>query len=133
MAAATPNMSRAPATKRRGCGAELHSPCLNANRPPATVHKKRGGTMKQLRIGDITIDAVIEREGPWRRPQHFFPAYDDAVFKHHLKTMEPEVFDAASGLMVITYQTFVVRTPHHTILVDTCTGENKDHPPPFDF
>jgi hypothetical protein len=24
--------------------------------------------MKQIRIGDITIDAVIEREGPWRRP-----------------------------------------------------------------
>ena len=86
--------------------------------------------MKQIRIGDVTIDAVIEREGPWRRPQDFFPAYDDAVFKHHLKTMEPEVFDAASGLMLITYQTFVVRTPHHTILVDTCTGENKDHPPP---
>jgi hypothetical protein len=30
--------------------------------------------MKQLRIGDITIDAVLEREGPWRRPQDFFPA-----------------------------------------------------------
>ena len=89
--------------------------------------------MKQIRIGDVTIDAVIEREGPWRRPQDFFPAYDDAVFKHHLKTMETEVFDAASGQMVITYQTFVVRTPRHTILVDTCTGENKDHPPPFDF
>ena len=89
--------------------------------------------MRQIRIGDISIDAVIEREGPWRRPQDFFPAYDDAVFKHHLKTMEPEVFDAARGMMVITYQTFVVRTPHHTILVDTCTGENKDHPPPFDF
>ena len=29
--------------------------------------------MKQLKIGDITIDAVIEREGPWRRPQDFFP------------------------------------------------------------
>ena len=58
--------------------------------------------MKQLRIGDITIDAVIEREGPWRRPQDFFPAYDDAVFKHHLAGMEPEVFDTASGLMVIT-------------------------------
>ena len=39
--------------------------------------------MKQIRIGDITIDAVIEREGPWRRPQDFFPAYDDAVFKQH--------------------------------------------------
>jgi hypothetical protein len=51
--------------------------------------------MKQLRIGDITIDAVIERAGPWRRPQDFFPAYDDAVFKHHLAGMEPEVFDTA--------------------------------------
>jgi hypothetical protein len=89
--------------------------------------------MKQLRIGDITIDAVIEREGPWRKPVDFFPTYDEKVFQHHLKTMEPEVFDAASGKMVITYQTFVVRTPRYTILVDTCTGENKDHPPPFDF
>ena len=89
--------------------------------------------MRQIRIGDITIDAVIEREGPWRRPQDFFPAYDEAIFKHHLPSMEPEVFDAALGMMVITYQTFVVRTPRHTILVDTCTGEDKGHPPPFDF
>ena len=67
--------------------------------------------MRQVRIGDITIDAVIEREGPWRRPQDFFPAYDEAVFKHHLPSMEPEVFDLGVGMMVITYQTFVVRTP----------------------
>jgi glyoxylase-like metal-dependent hydrolase (beta-lactamase superfamily II) len=89
--------------------------------------------MKQLGIGDITIDAVIERDGPWRRPQDFFPAYDEAVFRHHLPSMAPEVFDSALGMMVITYQTFVVRTPRHTILVDTCTGEHKGHPPPFDF
>ncbi len=43
------------------------------------------------------------------------------------------MFDDALGLMVITYQTFVVRTPRYTILVDTCTGEDKGHPPPFDF
>jgi len=29
--------------------------------------------MKQIRIGDVTIDAVIERDGPWRRPQGFLP------------------------------------------------------------
>ena len=89
--------------------------------------------MKQIRIGDITIDAVVEREGPWRRPQDFFPTYDEGVFNRHLPTMEPEVFDVALGKMVITYQTFVVRTPRYTILVDTCTGEDKGHPPPFDF
>jgi len=89
--------------------------------------------MRQIRIGDITIDAVIEREGPWRRPQDFFPMYDDAVFRSHLPIMEPEVFDPVEGKMLITYQTFVVRTPRYTILVDTCTGEDKGHPAPFDF
>ena len=43
------------------------------------------------------------------------------------------MFDPATGRMVITYQTFVVRTPKHTILVDTCTGEDKGYPPPMDF
>jgi len=59
--------------------------------------------------------------------------YDDAVFQRNLPVMEPEVFDVASGRMCITYQTFVVRSPKHTILVDTCTGEDKGHPAPFDF
>src|ERR1700753_3441409 len=36
--------------------------------------------MRQVKVGDITIDAVIEREGPWRRPQDFFPSYNEAVF-----------------------------------------------------
>ena len=89
--------------------------------------------MKQVRIGDITIDAVIEREGPWRFPSQFFPMFSQAVWDKHLPSMEPEVFDAAFGMIVVTYQTFVVRTPKHTILVDTCTGEDKGHPAPFDF
>ena len=51
----------------------------------------------------------------------------------HLAEMDPVVFDPASGRMVITYQTFMVRTPKHTVLVDTCTGEDKGYPPPMDF
>lgn len=89
--------------------------------------------MKQIRIGDITIDAVIEREGPWRKPHEFFLNYDEAVFRQHLPSIEPEMFDAAEWLTMNTYQTFVLRTPRYTILVDTCTGEHKGHPPPFDF
>jgi hypothetical protein len=73
-------------------------------------------TALKVRIGEVNIDAVIEREGPWRRPQDFFPAYDDAAFKRHLQVMEPEVFDSVSGMMLITYQSFAVRTPHHSIL-----------------
>jgi hypothetical protein len=81
-------------------------------------------TVRNIKIGDITIDAVIEREGPWRRPQDFFPTYDETTFKRHLPVMEPEVFDLASGMMFITYQTFVVRTPHHTIPCSDFSGAN---------
>jgi glyoxylase-like metal-dependent hydrolase (beta-lactamase superfamily II) len=89
--------------------------------------------MKKLTIGDVTITSIIERDGPWRRPEDMFPAYDPEIGRRHLAEFDPEVFDPASGKMVITYQTYVVRTPKHTILIDTCTGEDKGYPPPMDF
>ncbi len=89
--------------------------------------------MRQIRIGDVTIDSIVERDGPWRAPEAMFPDADAAVARRHLSEMEDFIFDPASGRMVITYQTFVVRTPRHTILVDTCTGEDKNYPAPMDF
>jgi glyoxylase-like metal-dependent hydrolase (beta-lactamase superfamily II) len=89
--------------------------------------------MRTLQIGDVTITSIIERDGPWRRPEDMFPAYDPQIGKRHLAELEPFIFDPASGRLVITYQTFVVRTGKRTILVDTCTGEDKGYPPPMDF
>jgi glyoxylase-like metal-dependent hydrolase (beta-lactamase superfamily II) len=89
--------------------------------------------MQEIQIGDVTITSIIERDGPWRTPATMFPSYDPAVGESHLAELDPVVFDPASGKMIITYQTFVIRTPHHTMLVDTCTGEDKGYPAPMDF
>ena len=89
--------------------------------------------MHELKIGDVTITSIVERDGPWRTPETMFPAYDPELGRKYLAEMDPVVFDPASGKMVITYQTFIVRTPHHVILVDTCTGEDKGYPAPWDF
>ncbi len=89
--------------------------------------------MQQIQIGDVTIASIIERDGPWRAPEAMFPAYTAAIGRPHLDALPPAVYDAASNRLVITYQTFVVRTPKHTILVDTCTGEGKGYPAPMDF
>ena len=35
--------------------------------------------MQQLKIGDVTITSIIERDGPWRKPADMFPAYDPAI------------------------------------------------------
>jgi hypothetical protein len=72
--------------------------------------------MRRLAIGDVTITSIVERDGPWRRPEDMFPAYDPTIGKRHLAELDPEVFDPGSGRMVITYQTYVVRTGKHTIL-----------------
>ena len=87
--------------------------------------------MRKLTIGDVTITSIIERDGPWRAPGQMFPNAPADQIEATLKELEPETYDVASGKMVITYQTYVVRTPRHTILVDTCTGEDKGYPAPM--
>jgi glyoxylase-like metal-dependent hydrolase (beta-lactamase superfamily II) len=89
--------------------------------------------MMRLQIGDVAITSLIERDGPWRRPEDFFLGYDSVEMAPHIAELDAEVFDPATGKMVITYQTFVLRTPKHVILVDTCTGEDKGYAAPMDF
>jgi glyoxylase-like metal-dependent hydrolase (beta-lactamase superfamily II) len=89
--------------------------------------------MKRLQIGDVAITSLIERDGPWRRPEDMFLNYDTAAKAADVAKLAPEVLDRASGKMVITYQTFVIRTGRHVVLVDTCTGEDKGYPAPMDF
>src|SRR5262249_36541142 len=95
--------------------------------------KRSRERMKKLSIGDVTIISIIERDGPRLTPQEMFHAYDPINGKRHLADLDPEVFDSASRKMVITHQTYIVRTPRHTVLIDTCAVEDKGYPPPTDF
>ena len=92
-----------------------------------------GNAMHKLTVGDVTIASIIERDGPWRKIDAMFPTVDVAVARRHLSEMDAFIYDPASDRIVITYQTFVVRTPKHNILIDTCTGEHKGYAPPMDF
>lgn len=87
--------------------------------------------MRQVRIGEVEITSIVERDGGWRPPSSLV-GWDEAEHGPLLAALEPEMLDA-SGLMVITYQTFVVRTPSRVVLVDTCLGEDKELGPPYDY
>ena len=89
--------------------------------------------MKTLHIGEVTILSIVERNGPWRKPEDFFAVYDAETAKQHLATLPPIVFDQTSGKLVITYQTFVVKTPRLTVLIDTCAGDHKGYDAPLDY
>lgn len=89
--------------------------------------------MKRLQVGDVSITSIIERDGPWRVAETMFPGAPPGAAHALLPQMDPRTWEPGTNKMVITYQSFVLRTPHHVILVDTCTGEDKGYPAPMDF
>jgi glyoxylase-like metal-dependent hydrolase (beta-lactamase superfamily II) len=88
--------------------------------------------MPNLQIGEVTLSSIIENPHFTFDPKQFFPAYDEAKGVRHRTTLEPVMFDQ-NGNMVVTIQSFVLRTPRHTIMVDTCLGDDKGHPPGLDY
>ena len=83
--------------------------------------------MPRRELGAITIDRIIETEGPdpYFDPVGFFPKTTPDDWARHRAWMEPRAIDPASGKLVLAIQSFLVRTRHHTILVDTCVGDHK--------
>ncbi len=79
-----------------------------------------------VQVGDLEIGRVVEAEGPLR------PALE------MLLGLTPERLDEnrdwlrrvrglnEKDVLLLAFQSFVVRTPHHTILVDTCIGNHKE-------
>lgn len=85
-----------------------------------------GGTTAHL--GATQVRRVVEQEGPRSRPEALFPAFDRAVFDCHLDWLAPNFFDVARDQLVSSFHSWVIRTRHHTILVDTCAGNDRERP-----
>ena len=50
--------------------------------------------MREIKVGDVTIISIVERDGPWRKPEVMFPAFDPVIGHRHLAELDPIVFDA---------------------------------------
>jgi len=86
-----------------------------------------------VRAGDWSVGTITEREGPQRRPHELFPGIDRAAASRVLEGFSNSSFAPATGRLFHTYQSFVLRTPGQTILIDTCVGDHKARPPHFNF
>ncbi|MFN0161524.1 MAG: hypothetical protein ACKVQQ_09855, partial [Burkholderiales bacterium] len=72
--------------------------------------------MKPIKIGNVSVSSIIERDGPWRSPGAMFPDATPAQLAEVMSLVPDFAYDRASDLLVLTYQTFVVRTPRCTAL-----------------
>jgi len=84
--------------------------------------------MKHLRVGEVTIDRLVELEGPGYEPTFFFPDATMAGFEGEMGWLLPHFWDSAANTFLRSIQSYVVRTGYHTILVDSCVGQGKERP-----
>ncbi len=80
------------------------------------------------RIGDFEVHRITEFEGAFIAPEVFFPDYDPEVLRANPDMTGPRLIDPATGKLVFSFHSFVVKTPRHTILIDSCIGNDKERP-----
>ena len=83
--------------------------------------------MKRFQFGDMTIHRLIEMERPHAEPEAFFPGIDPAIMRENKNWLE-QIGALADGKLVLCFQSYVVKTPHHTVLIDSCIGNHKERP-----
>ncbi len=80
-----------------------------------------------LEIGDIRIRRIVEQEGPFFPVHDFFPKLTPEMMAANRSWLQPRFVDE-NGMLVLCIQSYVVETPHHKILIDTCVGNHKPRP-----
>ena len=81
--------------------------------------------MREIRLGEVSITAVVEIGRSSFPTASMLPDSTAAAIAAHYDWLKPDFFDEAVGDLASRIQTFVVRTPRHTILVDTGVGNDK--------
>jgi glyoxylase-like metal-dependent hydrolase (beta-lactamase superfamily II) len=80
-------------------------------------------------IGDITVVRIEESLGLSScGPDEFFTNFDADVFRQHMSWLSPIHYDAGADRLVSSIHSWLIRTPRHVILLDTCSGNHKNRP-----
>lgn len=86
--------------------------------------------MTVLQLGDITVQRIVEHEIPVYHPLDFFDEATAEAVEPYRAWLEPKALCPRTGRMVMPVQSYLVRTQHHIILIDTCCGCNKTYADP---
>jgi glyoxylase-like metal-dependent hydrolase (beta-lactamase superfamily II) len=83
-----------------------------------------------IRLGDVTIFQVVESQMPYGNVFEFLPDSNAEELGEHRDWLHPGIINLDTYQLILTFQSFLIKTPHHRILVDTCVGNEKERPYP---
>lgn len=83
--------------------------------------------MKTQALGKFRIDRVVESEGPFAALEMMLPGITAADIGAHADWLKP-LFVAPDNRAIMSFHSYILKTPHHVILVDACVGNDKERP-----
>ena len=87
--------------------------------------------LDRMTVGRVEITRIVELEGPLYDPPHLLPDASREALARHAEWLAPRFYQPDAHRLIAAMQCYLVRTPHHRILVDSCLGNDKrrgDHP-----
>lgn len=84
--------------------------------------------MHVQKIGGIEVRKVTETDKSEFGPTRLFPTVDLNFVKEQRSWLGPQLIEPAELKLYLSFHSYVVKTRHHTILVDTCWGNHKPRP-----
>ncbi len=86
--------------------------------------------MAVLQLGDIAVLRIVEHEIPIYLPSDLFDEATPEAMEPYREWLEPKAMCPRTGCLVMPVQSYLVRTRHHCILIDTCCGRHKSYAEP---
>ena len=80
--------------------------------------------------GDCVVHRVIEQETSFLPAIEMLPGLTPEVLAENRAWMKAANALDDNDVLLLCFQSYVVRTPHHTILIDSCIGNDKPRPRP---
>ena len=84
--------------------------------------------MRQLKIGDMRIDRLVEIPALPLEKEFLFANVTDEVIEANRAWLDERYIEPGTGRFILSHHSYVVRTSRWTAIVDTCCGNHKERP-----
>ena len=89
------------------------------------MHEPATPLVQSFAIGNLRLAKVVDSLEP-TSPRFLYVDKRKDDFDPYLEWLQPHFVDAEKR-MLLSVHTFIIRTTHHTILIDTCVGNDKQN------
>jgi glyoxylase-like metal-dependent hydrolase (beta-lactamase superfamily II) len=79
-------------------------------------------------VGDLTLHRIIEQETTFMPAVEMLPDLTPELLAENKDWLQKAGAIDDNGVFILCFQSYIVETPHHTILIDSCIGNDKQRP-----